>query len=1479
MAGRPNGDDLSDFFDLSKPFKIVTIRGGSSRRDKTPKEDEFFEKDDLEVEDTRNYFEKYQKSELDRMKNSCSASNASVYDGPRHSAMSAIEVDTIGPGSSIFGGAESTVGGASTRTARDRLLEKFDFAHVDKNAQELPVSKYKEEIMDKINAYPVVIVSGQTGCGKTTQIPQYIVEHNAKRSRYVNVIVTQPRRLAAQSVARRVCAERGWSMGHLVGYKVGLDKVNCSPDTRLMYCTTGVLKKMLIAKKSLTEWTHVILDEVHEREEDMDFLLLLCRRFITSNSQGVKLILMSATMKADKYSDYFSWAVPNVNFVLCQATIVEIHQPNKYQVSIFYLDDLKAKLGDIKGPQETESPQLNRECVVICRNILENLVELEKHDTENYNSQGAALIFLPGEAEISTVKSALKESPQASTWWILPLHSRIPFEDAQEIFRTKPNYRKIILATNIAESSVTIPDISYVIDFCLTKNIMTDPETNYVSLKLMWADKNSCRQRTGRSGRVKEGRVFRLVFRDFYENVLPDEHLPEMQRAPLDKVILDTKLLDFGSPVEVLALALDPPDLGNISTTVMHLKEIGALLPTVTRNVNQLIECVPIKDDGDLTVLGEIIASLPVDVRLGKLIVLGHLLDILEECIIIAAGLSNKSIFTTPFDQKLRAFANKLIWADRSFSDCLAVYLAFKVWSDKKRKGAFAYTPASRGDDPEQKWCRQRFLQLKALREMEMTIDEIKRSLKRFGIEPLNLPNRPDRQARHGKKTTDDTYMYIKFAIFGAFYPNYFVRTHGGLDLRDVHRQINNRDPMNTLYLTGFPSEQAKFGQLYSGQIKELFKDCQPNPDMIDVEFDNRKVIVSFAKCQVDGYSERVSLYNTDETVTNFTHDIIHQVYVGMKLKNIPIRKPCIKTHSVEKAKELMNEYQDMNKRKGPIQLTKAEKVGQVEPPSLDMEYVNFVVVHITSPGSFFVNYTDTEHNLLHDKLQSAISFWSSEGMCAERHRVQSPLQVKVGHVYLSMYKEDGNYYRSRVDHFHMAEQKVTVFYLDYGNVERIEMEELVIIQTDVSADKMEHLNSLVHIPALALECSLAHVKPNPMRSVNGEWDEVASKVYEQLLVYLTSSQESGLKFNAQIYSVIQGSNRPIVKVILYLEDHPVVGKSESVNIMYQREKDAKRRPFAVEAAESFLSMQSHETRANERTFSADLKEMLEERQKMYFGFNPSWNINETGHVETILKGPYHPLEFNISSAHRVGDQKPVRIEMDSVNSVLLDDHPTDTNDQWLVAAHVGLNPAGSTLLARSTTFMPNRPGLGAILTMIFAPSVEMRCDKSFKRYTGCLAGLGSRPYGWKPYVDGVRKQLKTVAYNPDHDMEIQFDVNIDNRDIQLINKIRYSICHALSRVSSGKVQGATAPLPLEVQRTEGMLRMASDDALVEVQDKLKDCLDTLFNVQRNAKTKEMFSPEYRWDQNKERRLPTPVTDEEQLFLKMITGIQLKGEQ
>ena len=442
------------------------------------------------------------------------------------------------------------------------------------------------------------------------------------------------------------------------------------------------------------------------------------------------------------------------------------------------------------GDFDLGEPSLSESSVQMCRVLLEKLDDLEKDQREKTKQKGvpeppgAVLVFLPGLHEIKHVRDFLMARDSEETlrtgpeWRCMALHSSVPWEELQTVFEPLPlKQRKVILSTNIAESSLTIPDIRYVIDFCLTKNMVADPETDYPRLVLQWASQSQMTQRKGRAGRVGKngGRVYRLVPEDFCRR-LPQDHEPEMTRVPLTKVVLDVKMFSMGSPKELLALAMDPPDLRSIRRTVLVLKEMGALLTTVGG-----LQC---KEDGDLTVLGEVVARLPVDVKLGKLVVLGHIFGVLEEAVIIASGLNGKSIFTSPFDQRVQSYKNKLHWADRTHSDCFAILAAYQVWERKKMKGEFSGMDGVR--DKEGIWCKQSFLQRKQLLEMKtqvgelknevrlvdeylMQVEEITRNLQLMGIEPLQTQEPISWES-------EKKFHILRLAMFGAFYPNYFVK-------------------------------------------------------------------------------------------------------------------------------------------------------------------------------------------------------------------------------------------------------------------------------------------------------------------------------------------------------------------------------------------------------------------------------------------------------------------------------------------------------------------------------------------------------------------------------------------------------------------------------------------------------------------------------------------------------------------------------
>ncbi|CAG7732652.1 unnamed protein product, partial [Allacma fusca] len=335
-----------------------------------------------------------------------------------------------------------------------------------------------------------VIIDGFTGCGKTTQIPQLIIDRAAELRKPCNVIVTQPRRLAAVSVARRVCEERCWELGTVVGYQVGMDKRVTKNETLVTYMTTGVLLRKLTGCKNFQEWTHIIVDEVHERDLETDLLLLLIKKILIEDKLGkkrnVKLILMSATVNARQFSQYF--AVSKRDDENVETPVIKIPTIKKYKIEDVFLDQLVSSpeaLDEIYSKIDMERATLIPELYTQAVRTIKELDREEashdprlRHGAEDkliQRERGSVLVFLPGIMEIKTMCKLLNEEnrkqanndtkfkdPDPFQWDIVNLHSSVTNDEQRKVFDTpKPYRRKIILSTNIAESSITVPDIVY----------------------------------------------------------------------------------------------------------------------------------------------------------------------------------------------------------------------------------------------------------------------------------------------------------------------------------------------------------------------------------------------------------------------------------------------------------------------------------------------------------------------------------------------------------------------------------------------------------------------------------------------------------------------------------------------------------------------------------------------------------------------------------------------------------------------------------------------------------------------------------------------------------------------------------------------------------------------------------------------------------------------------------------------------------
>nr|CAD7430061.1 unnamed protein product [Timema monikensis] len=348
------------------------------------------------------------------------------------------------------------------------VYQQYDFNHTPDKT--LPIFSERERILDTIESNMVTVIQGPTGCGKSTQVPQYILDSCASRGAPCNIIITQPRRIAAITVARRVSNERDWPLPSVVGYhvskktplslcsQVGLNN-QTSEDTRLTFCTTGVLVQKMINKKTLEGYTHIILDEVHERDMDMDFAILIVRKLCFTTSRHIKVILMSATFNVTKFADYFT--VSDVQRkVHMPVPVIDLDKSkSKNRIINYYLDQL-----GVLGPLpdiETKDPRIKPESYSVAVKLIQEFDQLER---QTRAKKGAVLVFLPGIREIEELFNMLTEKERASElkWWIRPLHSSITVEEQESVFKPPPkDCRKIILSTNIAESSITVPDIVY----------------------------------------------------------------------------------------------------------------------------------------------------------------------------------------------------------------------------------------------------------------------------------------------------------------------------------------------------------------------------------------------------------------------------------------------------------------------------------------------------------------------------------------------------------------------------------------------------------------------------------------------------------------------------------------------------------------------------------------------------------------------------------------------------------------------------------------------------------------------------------------------------------------------------------------------------------------------------------------------------------------------------------------------------------
>ncbi|CAJ1442546.1 unnamed protein product [Effrenium voratum] len=488
----------------------------------------------------------------------------------------------------------------------------------------LPIASKYQEIIEAVANHQVCIIQGSTGSGKTTQVPQYILDAEDDGGPKT-IVVTQPRRLAAITVARRVAQERGEALGGSVGYAVRFDSVWPQRPGGICYMTSGLLLKRL-HQRGLCGISHVIVDEVHERDLDNDVLLGLLRSALSVHP-GLKVVLMSATIDASKFQEYLQGLAHDYTQQIPPVPVVSVHGHN-YDVKVLFLEDIIEKMRWVAPPKkkEKESEGSMNACdqrkysastvqalqalpeqqipLELTRDLLAALVSEGTVSPET----GSVLVFLPTWSKMSVLKKLLEAEQALSSCKIIMLHSQVPKEAQMEAFQPAPRgIAKVILATNIAESSLTIDDVTCVIDSCRVKLNFFSETTRLSYNDIVFTGRHNLEQRKGRAGRTRPGLCFRLCTRQRFEEGLEDEVPPELTRMPLVGAALLVKSLELGDIATVLSQCPDPPPEPAVAHAIAELQLVRA-----------------IDEDQELTNLGRILARLPLDPHVGLALLMGH---------------------------------------------------------------------------------------------------------------------------------------------------------------------------------------------------------------------------------------------------------------------------------------------------------------------------------------------------------------------------------------------------------------------------------------------------------------------------------------------------------------------------------------------------------------------------------------------------------------------------------------------------------------------------------------------------------------------------------------------------------------------------------------------------------------------------------------------------------------------------------------
>jgi ATP-dependent helicase HrpA len=535
----------------------------------------------------------------------------------------------------------------------------------------LPITAHREEIATALQKHQLMVVCGATGSGKTTQLPKICIE--AGRGALGLIGHTQPRRIAARAIASRLAEEMSTSVGGAVGFQVRFNE-RTGPDCRVKLMTDGILLRELEHDRQLRRYDTLIIDEAHERSLNIDFLLGVLQRLLPQRPE-LRVIVTSATIDPQRFAEFFGGA-----------PIIEV-SGRSYPVEVRYRPLL--------AEDEEEELSLNEGIVAAVR-------ELDHAD------RGDVLVFLPGEKQIRDAAEALGKAKLHHTE-VLPLYSRLSTRDQERIFE-KHGPRRIVLATNVAETSLTVPGIRYVVDSGLARISRYSVRGKVQRLPIEPISQASADQRKGRSGRESPGICIRLYAEDDF-NLRAPFTPPEILRTNLASVILQMAALELGEPEEFPFL--DAPDTRLINDGYRLLQELKA-----------------VDESRAVTSLGRQISTLPLDPRLARMLIAASHHRCVAEMLIITAFLSAQDPRERPSDAQTQADQKHAVFADTR-SDFIAI---LNLWK------AYAAQSAELSGSQLRKWCRENFLSFMRLREWQELQRQLAEIVRELELKPNQTP-------------------------------------------------------------------------------------------------------------------------------------------------------------------------------------------------------------------------------------------------------------------------------------------------------------------------------------------------------------------------------------------------------------------------------------------------------------------------------------------------------------------------------------------------------------------------------------------------------------------------------------------------------------------------------------------------------------------------------------------------------------------